>query len=136
FWPVVKKRAVLASLCTGFITGLSWYYLGGWDPEEFFLNIHPVWMGSSINVLTIILVTIFDRQATWYLKKADGLTYLSASGGVLLTFINIWNFKLFYENSLFGLFLFAAVLCFFIVTIRVFHSKAITSRNLSTLSIM
>jgi len=136
FWPAVKKRAVLASLCTGFITGLSWYYLGGWDPEEFFLNIHPVWMGSSVNVLTIILVTIFDRQANWYLKKADGLTYLSAGGGVLLTFINIWNFELFYENGLFGLFLFAAILCFFIVTIRVFHSKEERPSNLSNVSNM
>src|SRR5699024_6700363 len=42
FWRVVKKRAVLASLCTGFITGLSCYYLGGWDQEACFINIHPV----------------------------------------------------------------------------------------------
>src|SRR5699024_12285658 len=28
FWPVVKRRAVLASLCTGFVSGLTWYFLG------------------------------------------------------------------------------------------------------------
>src|SRR5699024_10390878 len=123
FWPVVKKRAVLASLCTGYITGLSWYYLGGWDPEEFFLNIHPVWMGSSINVLTIIIVTIYDRQATWYLKKPYALIYLSARGWLLVTFVNIWNFKIVYENGVFGLFLFAAVVFFFIVTLRMFNYK-------------
>src|SRR5699024_1323821 len=100
------------------------------------LNIHPVWMGSSVNVLNIILVTIFDRQANWYLKKADGLAYLSAGGGVLLTFINIWYFELFYEIGLFGLFLFAAILCFFIVTIRVFHSKEERPSNLSNVSNM
>lgn len=131
FWPVVKKRAVLASLCTGFFTGLSWYYLGGWDPEVFYLNIHPVWMGSSINVLTIILVTLFDEKSNWYMKKADGLTYLSVGGGVLLTLVNILYFNLFYENGLFGLFLFAAILCFFVGTIRVFRSKDEKNHTLS-----
>src|SRR5699024_1212744 len=115
---------------------LSWSYLGGWVPEEYFLKIHPVWMGSSINLLTIILVTIFDRQASWYFKNADGITYFSAEGGLLLTLINIWNFELFYENGLFGLFLFAAILCFFIVTIRVFHSKEEKPSKLSTVSNM
>src|SRR5699024_11183482 len=105
FWPVVKRRAVLASLCTGFVSGLTWYFLGGWDPELFYLNIHPVWVGSSVNILTIIFVTLFEKQSDWQLKKADGLTIISAFIGILITFLNIIYFfledgdlKLFYLN--------------------------------------
>src|SRR5699024_10577269 len=61
FWPVVKKRAVIAALCTGFVSGLLWYFLGDWDPNDFYLNIHPVWVGSSVNVLTLVFVTLIDK---------------------------------------------------------------------------
>lgn len=134
FWPVVKRRAVLASLCTGFISGLTWYFLGGWDPELFYLNIHPVWVGSSVNVLTIILVTLFDKQPDWQLEKADGLTIISAFTGILITFLNIVYFNVFYVNGLFGLFLFATILCFFVVNIRVVQPKKKEANIISNVS--
>ena len=134
FWPVVKKQAVLASLSTGFISGLGWYYLGGWDPELFYLNIHPVWIGSSVNVLTIILVTLFDKQPNWQVEKADGFTYLSAAAALLITSINVLNFNTFYENGLFGLFLFVAILCLFVVSIRVLRSKKQVVHHFSKVS--
>src|SRR5699024_6987457 len=157
-----KRRAVLASLCTGFISGLTWYFLGGWNPELFYLNIHPVWVGSSVNILTIIFVTLFEKQSDWQLKKPDGLTIISAFIGILITFLNIFMiifvtffdkqsdlqlknlyglsiiisfigifitflnivyFHVFYANGLFGLFLFATILCFFVVNIRVVKPK-------------
>ncbi len=71
FWPVVTKRAVIASLLTGFSSGLLWYYLGDWQPSTFYLNIHPVWVGSSINVLTIVIVTLLDKKQNGLSKEGN-----------------------------------------------------------------
>ena len=123
FWPVVTKRAVLVSLCTGFISGLGWYYLGDWHPHDFFLQIHPVWVGSSINVLSVIIVTLLDTDSAWYIKKIDGVAYVSLAGALLFTAMDVFNFQAFYHNGLFGLFAFAAILCIFIATIRTIRPK-------------
>ncbi|UJL45662.1 sodium:solute symporter family protein [Virgibacillus sp. NKC19-16] len=123
FWPVVTKRAVVASLFTGFTSGLLWYYLGGWDPNEFYLNIHPVWVGSSINILTITLVTLIDQKADWFIQKTDRLAYIGFIGGILITLANVLYFAPLYQNGLFGLFSFAAILCFFIAAIRFFRPR-------------
>ena len=63
FWPVVTRKAVIASLLTGFLSGLIWYYLGDWQPKTFYLNIHPVWIGSSINILTIVIRYTFGQKS-------------------------------------------------------------------------
>src|SRR5699024_2723720 len=64
FWPIVTKRAALISLFSGSISGLLWYHFGGWHVTEFYLNTHPVWVGMSINLFTISLVTIIDNKGT------------------------------------------------------------------------
>ncbi|PAE27862.1 sodium:solute symporter [Paenibacillus sp. 7884-2] len=118
FWPVVTKRAVVASLFTGFTSGLLWYYLGGWHPQEFYLNIHPVWIGSSVNILTITLVTLANRRTSLRLRKTDRIGYLGLIGGVIFTLVNILYFEQAYNSGLFGLFMFIAVLSYFIAAIR------------------
>ncbi|GAA0441553.1 sodium:solute symporter family protein [Lentibacillus halophilus] len=118
FWPVVTKRAVAVALVTGFSSGLLWYYLGDWDPNAFFLHIHPVWIGSSVNVVSITVVTLLDRQANWFMRKKDRLAYIGLTGGIVCAVINGIYFSPLYQNGLFGLFLFAAILCFFITVIR------------------
>ena len=118
FWPVVTKRAVVASLFTGFTSGLLWYYLGGWHPQEFYLNIHPVWIGSSINIVTITLVTLANRRTSLRLRKTDRFGYLGLIGGVIFTLVNILYFEQAYNSGLFGLFMFVAVLSYFIAAIR------------------
>ncbi len=118
FWPVVTKRAVVASLFTGFTSGLLWYYLGGWNPQEFYLNIHPVWIGSSINILTIVLVTLLDNKSEWRIQKSDRIGYIGLTAALLLTVVNVVYFSPLYESGLFGLFMFAGLLCFFITAIR------------------
>ena len=118
FWPVVTKRAVVASLFTGFTSGLLWYYLGGWHPQEFYLNIHPVWIGSSVNILTITLVTLANRRTSLRLRKTDRFGYLGLIGGVIFTLVNILYFEQAYNSGLFGLFMFVAVLSYFIAAIR------------------
>ncbi|WP_085993013.1 sodium:solute symporter family protein [Oceanobacillus senegalensis] len=118
FWPVVTKNAVVASLFTGFSSGLLWYHLGGWQPDQFFANIHPVWIGSSVNVITIIAVTLLDKNANWVIQKNTRFGHIGFALAVVLTVINIIFFDDLYRNGLTGLFGFAAIMCFFIATIQ------------------
>lgn len=63
FWPLATRRAAYASMITGFLAGLFWYQLGGWSPASFFIGIHPVWVGMSVNVVVLIGVTL--ATARW-----------------------------------------------------------------------
>lgn len=119
FWATVTKRAVIASLFTGFLSGLLWYYLGNWHPDVFYLNIHPVWVGSSINILTIIFVTLIDPKADWVIhpSKQGRINYLVLTTGIVLTIVNIIYFKPLYTYGLTGLFLFTTILSYFIISI-------------------
>lgn len=125
FWPVVTKRAVIASLLTGFASGILWYYLGDWKPEEFFLNIHPVWIGSSVNIFTILFVTLLDPKANWRIQVKGHSTYgyLALITGILLTGINVAFFDVLYTNGLTGLLLFMIIMSFFITAITFVKPK-------------
>ena len=58
FWPLATRTAAYAALSVGFATGLTWYHLGGWAPAGFFQGVHPVWVGMSANLVTLVLVTL------------------------------------------------------------------------------
>ena len=123
FWPVVTRKAVIASLLTGFISGLLWYYLGDWQPKTFYLNIHPVWVGSSINILTIVFVTLLDKKAEWFIQtgKSARYSYIGLGAGIILTVVNVVFFDLLYQNGLTGLFGFATIISYFIAIIQFFR---------------
>lgn len=120
FWPVVTRKAVVASLLTGFSSGLLWYHLGGWQPNDFFINIHPVWVGSTMNIITIILVTLADKKAKWFLQtgKNAKFGYLAFISSIIFTGLNVIFFDTFYNNGLSGLFIFIAVISYYISIIR------------------
>ncbi|RKQ30383.1 sodium:solute symporter family protein [Oceanobacillus halophilus] len=120
FWPIVTRNAVVASLFTGFSSGLLWYHLGGWQPDQFFANIHPVWIGSSVNVITIIVGTLLDKQSNWTIQKEARIAYVGLGLGIALTFINVLFFNALYQNGLLGLFGFAAIMSYFIAAIQFF----------------
>lgn len=62
FWPLATRRAAIASMATGFLTGLAWYHLGGWHPASFHLGIHPVWIGMGANLLALVAVTLVETS--------------------------------------------------------------------------
>ncbi|MBP1970069.1 SSS family solute:Na+ symporter [Virgibacillus natechei] len=128
FWPLVTRSAVIASLATGFVSGLLWYHLGGWEPDQFFLNIHPVWVGMSVNIAVIILVTVLTTLGKWSIQTkgtaVKGFSFLFA--GVVLIGINVAYFEPLYEQGLFGLFAFAAVITFFITTLLFVKEKQVS----------
>lgn len=61
-WPLATRGAVLAALGAGFGSGLVWYQLGGWEPASFHLGIHPVWVGMSVNLTVLVVVTLAQRR--------------------------------------------------------------------------
>ena len=65
FWPLATRSAAMSSMVAGFAGGLLWYQLGDWLPSAFYLGIHPVWVGMSLNVVVLIAVTL--ATARWRL---------------------------------------------------------------------
>ena len=111
FWPLATRRSVYASLSLGFLSGLGWYHYGGWAPDAFLFGVHPVWIGMSVNVATMVMVTLVGTRGTWRVGADDpmrqrwGLTALACAGVVAVTSLAGWGWL--QSSGLLGL----AVLC-------------------------
>ncbi|UVI29362.1 sodium:solute symporter family protein [Paenibacillus spongiae] len=125
FWPQVTRSAVLASLATGFLSGLSWYALGGWDVSKFYMNIHPVWIGMSVNVVTITLVTLLASLGSWKFRKVSESPahYASLAAGIALAVVLLLNSEALHNKGLTGLVMFASLIGFFIAVIGVLDTN-------------
>ena len=69
FWPVVTRRAAVVSLIVGFLSGLLWNYLGGWAINSFFLNTHPVWVGMTANIVSMVAISLLESD--WQVDKTS-----------------------------------------------------------------
>lgn len=137
FWRLATKEAVVSSMLVGFLSGISWYYLGGWAPNEFFLNIHPVWIGMSANIATLALVTLIQTAGTFSLNfsvKRARKGYYALLVGILLSVVLISEFKAIYEYGLLGIFGFSTLISVFIATI-IFIPKVRAEKEASNLSV-
>lgn len=122
FWPLATKRVATASLAMGFISGLCWYALGHWDPVTFYYNIHPVFFGMSVNMLTMIFVTLFDQAG----KFTIGFDRSAVRKNVVIAAALISSLSVFtisvklswlYTKGLLGLACFLVVVGIFLMTI-------------------
>lgn len=125
FWRLATKEAVVSSMIVGFLSGISWYHLGGWLPNEFFLNIHPVWIGMCANIGTIMIVTFIQRAGQFTInlhspKSKKG--YYAITLGIVLLISLITKFESIYVNGLLGIFLFSILMCLFITAIMLIPS--------------
>ncbi|WP_164214422.1 sodium:solute symporter family protein [Virgibacillus sp. YIM 98842] len=127
FWPVVTQSAVVSSLLTGFASGLIWYYLGGWHPTSFFLDIHPVWIGMSANIAFLLIVTLITAHGRWIVnyRNTSVKGIISVLTSVLLLTVTIIFFDTLHQVGLVGLFGFAAILSLFITGIIYIKPKHI-----------
>ncbi|WP_338749529.1 sodium:solute symporter family protein [Janibacter alittae] len=82
FWPLATRRAVVAAMIVGFGTGLAWYQLGGWQPDQFHLGVHPVWVGMSVNLLVMVVVTLLESRGEWALPLVGERRHLRGLGTV------------------------------------------------------
>ncbi|HLR66896.1 sodium:solute symporter family protein [Virgibacillus alimentarius] len=123
FWPIVTKRAALISLFSGSISGLLWYHFGGWHVTEFYLNTHPVWVGMSINLFTISLVTIIDNKGTLnYNVLKNKRSYLSLCISAILAGYTVFSFEKLYQTGLLGMVIFINIIFIFIHFIHAVHT--------------
>ncbi|WP_051330822.1 sodium:solute symporter family protein [Aneurinibacillus terranovensis] len=119
FWPLATSRAVLSSMAVGTFTGLLWYHLGGWQINQFFLQVHPVWPGMIANIVTLTIVALVENASriTWNERAAYARLGALCTGVSLGTaVITVLNFTWLYQKGLFGLCLFVAVICLFAAT--------------------
>ncbi|MEW6273651.1 MAG: sodium:solute symporter family protein [Bacillota bacterium] len=119
FWPLATRRAAVAAMVTGFLGGLTWYSLGRWDPANFYLHIHPVFFGMSMNIVTLVAVTLVERADQWQparnLSPWRKVVALSALAGAFLCMLTVLaGFTWLFQFGLLGLNLFLIVVFLFV----------------------
>ena len=111
-WPGATRRAALASMLIGFVTGLSWYQLSGWGVSQFLYGIHPVWLGMSANILALVLLSLVTASDPW--RLSEGAARYAGNGllvaGLGLTAFAAQDFAKLQPTGLLGLVLFLAAL--------------------------
>ncbi|MGI8314538.1 sodium:solute symporter family protein [Halobacillus mangrovi] len=128
FWPVVTKRAAFVSLFTGSFSGLLWYHLGGWGINEFYLNIHPVWIGMMVNIITIVAVSLLDRNNPWvWSASVTGAGAYSTAFALLLIVVLVPGFDYLYTTGILGMVLALIVSSLFITCMSFIREKSTKS---------
>lgn len=114
FWPVATKTAAVVSMLAGFGTGLAWYALSGFDASELFLGTHPVWPGMIANMVSLVLISLAQRN--WRLtfdsrRRNRGALAVCASAVVAVQLVLSWAWAR--DHGLVGLGVFLIVLGLF-----------------------
>ena len=105
FWRLATKEAVVGSMIAGFLSGIVWYHLGGWLPNQFYLNIHPVWVGMSANIVTIMVITLIQTAKVLRFNFSVSTArkgYVALASGALLLLVVALFFTPIYANGLIG----------------------------------
>ena len=120
FWPLATRRGALTAMAGGFLTGLLWYHLGDWQPNSYYLGIHPVWVGMSVNLASLILVSLAEKAGQWQLG-APSLAHqrwgIAALTGSLLLGVSLtvsWSWL--HQSGLSGIVIFLVVTLLSIAT--------------------
>jgi SSS family solute:Na+ symporter len=116
FWPLATRRAVHAALVLGFLSGLVWYHLGGWQPASFELGIHPVWVGMTVNVAVLLLVTLVGTTGQWSVGQVSSVRQRGVAaalvGSLLAVTATVLAWSWLHPRGLAGLTIFASVAAF------------------------
>jgi SSS family solute:Na+ symporter len=111
-WSGATRRAALAAMLIGFVTGLLWYQLSGWGISQFLYGIHPVWLGMSANILVLVLLSLVTASDPW--RLSDGAALYAGTGllvaGAGFTIFAVQGFAELQPTGLLGLVLFLAAL--------------------------
>lgn len=80
-WPVARRAAVGWSMVTGVAAGLLWNAATGFSATRFLLGVHPVWVGTGVAVLVVLLLGLLQEPGSWQLTPVPGRRQ---AGGALL----------------------------------------------------
>lgn len=120
FWRLATKEAVVGSMIVGFLSGVTWYHLGGWAPNEFYFNIHPVWIGMSTNITSLTMITLLQNAKMLEVKlfsPAAKKGFYALIAGVIIFVGLLMNYQAIFDYGLLGMFIFSVLICLFIATI-------------------
>lgn len=123
-WPLATRRAVYAALGTGFLSGIGWNQLSGWAPDSFYLGVHPVWIGMTVNILVLVIATLVEQTGSWRLGSVSRAKYRVGASATATAFVvaivATWRWEWLHERGLTGLtmfgFVFFAALAVFSLT--------------------
>lgn len=129
FWPLATKRAAIASLLFGGGASLTWYALGHFDVAHFYGGIHPVWIGSIVNMLTLLIGTLIEKRTVIQFQWAIKGWHTYFLGIALVTTILLFTFAYGWllSSGLLGLVAFLMVLLLFITLMT--HTTEQTAVN-------
>ena len=126
-WPLATRTAAGASMIAGFGAGLGWYQLSSWHVSDFFFGVHPVWVGMSVNVLVLVLVTVVQSGsgAVW---RRDRGAVLALTGALGLSAVTVLGPSFLHVLGLTGPLLLAAAVLGFVAAVRSVHPAQSDSR--------
>jgi SSS family solute:Na+ symporter len=136
FWPLATRRAAICALIAGFVSGITWYHLGGWHPAKFYLNIHPVWIGMIFNVTALTLVTLAERAGgyRWAIPRqgaARNVGFGAMIAGLALAILAVNQFTWLYAKGVFGMVLFLIFIAAFCMVIAFTAEEKVESLNVA-----
>lgn len=87
-WPAVRERTVFTSMILGVASGLGWNAISGFSATKFALGIDPMWIGTGISMIVIIVGTLLENRGNLRLtqqrvRRKIGILF----GGVGLLFL-------------------------------------------------
>lgn len=125
-WPVASRRATVFTMTTGAAGGFAWYYLGGFSPVALYQGIHPMWVGMSLGILTLVISSLIEQRRKITVDLSDknwrfGFLCLAlALSGVILLLVRTDVFRVL---GLLGNLIFLITMGIFAGSIIFFHFK-------------
>jgi SSS family solute:Na+ symporter len=126
-WPVATRRATIVTMIVGCSVGFLWYYLGDFSPTAFFMKIHPMWIGMSTGILSLMSLSLIEQKGKIAFQKNaknSGLGIFCLLVAVVSIYLVAAHTSLLQVSGLLGNVIFlAAMACFAVVIIFVHYQK-------------
>lgn len=71
-WPVASRKGTVLTMLIGASSGFVWYYLGNFNPAQFFCRIHPMWIGMSVGILSLIVASLIEQRDKVVVQFSEG----------------------------------------------------------------
>ncbi|MDP9727128.1 sodium:solute symporter family protein [Alicyclobacillus tolerans] len=71
-WPAVREKTIVFSMIAGVLAGFGWNAVTGLSATVFPFGINPMWVGSGLSLLVILLGTLIENRDNlqWTAVKA------------------------------------------------------------------
>lgn len=125
-WPVASRKATILTMIFGSLSGFLWYYFGDFNPAQFFMKIHPMWIGMSTGIVTLILVSLIEQNSKikfLFSQKRSGFGYFCIAATAICIYIVSAYAGVLQVKGLLGNFIFLIAMGVFAISIIFIHFK-------------